>query len=353
MRTGFFDWTETNITLYIFDKQGSRAGLIESFSSPLDGELTLPLLTSLIKTGIENIYLSIPLSFLTLREQSFPFSDRDKIRETISYELEGVLLGNVNDYSIDHIVMESSENGSKVLAVCLEKAKLREIIDIFSSAGIEPRIITSLDLRLSGGAGEKLLEEPVSDKEARAQAAAEELINPSIDLRQDELSYQGDIERFRKKLRLTVVLVIILLAFLGANSMLRLITLNKEHKLLEDRITAVYRRVFPEDKKIIDVERQFKGNMKLLMKKKAALAGIPLLDILRSIAAIKNSGITLYEFSEDGMNLMIKGAAGSFEEVEALKNSLSTEFKGVKVMDSGTSADKKISFTIIMQEKAV
>ncbi len=354
MKTAFFDWTDREINLYIFDdKRGEEAGLIESLSSPLDGELTPSVLTSLIKNGIENIYLSIPLSFLALREHDFPFSDRDKIRDTLAYELEGLLLGSVNDYSIDHIVMNHSGNGGRVLAVCIEKAKLREIIDMFSSAGVEPRVVTSLDLRLAGGAVENILEESVTGMEARAGAAGEELSNPTINLRRDELSYQGDIERFRKKLRLSAVLVIILLALLGAASMIRLMSLEKEHKMLRERINAVYRSVFPEDKKIIDAGRQFRGNMNLLMKKKEALAGIPLLDILRSIADLKGSGITLYELSADGTNLMVKGTAGSFEEVEAFKNSLSAEFKGVRVMDSGTSEDKKISFTIIMQEKSV
>ncbi|NOZ70089.1 MAG: hypothetical protein GXP46_12810, partial [Deferribacteres bacterium] len=211
MKTGFFDWTDREINLYVFDRRGGEARLVESLSSPLDGELTPSVLTSLIKNSIEDIYLSIPLSFLALREQDFPFSDRDKIRDTLAYELEGLLLGSVSDYSIDHMVTDSSENGSRVLAVCIEKARLREIIDMFSSAGVEPRVVTSLDLRLSGGAGENLLEGPVADREARAGAAGEELINPSVNLRRDELSYQGDIERFRKKLRLTAVLVIILL----------------------------------------------------------------------------------------------------------------------------------------------
>lgn len=353
MKTGFFDWTDREINLYIFDRRGGEARLVDTLSSPLDGELTPSLPASLVKNGIEDVYLSIPLSLLALREQDFPFSDRDKIRDTLAYELEGLLLGSVSDYSIDHIVTDSSESGSRVLAVCVEKARLRGIIDMFASAGVEPRVVTSLDLRLSGGRGEDLLDEPVAGREARAGAAGQELLNPSVNLRRDELSYQGDIEKFRKKLRLTAVLVIILLALLGAGSMLRLVSLDKEHAMLQERITAVYRRVFPEDKKIIDAARQFKGNMNLLMKKKDALAGIPLLDILRSIADIKESGITLYELTAEGTNLMIKGTAGSFEEVEAFRNSLSAEFKGVKVVDSGTSADKKISFTIIMQEKSV
>ncbi len=353
MSTVFIDWTEISLNIYVFDKQGGQYKMSDSRSVDIEGELKPESLNSLIKTGIDNIHLSIPSNLLTLREQSFPFSDKDKIKETISYKLQGILLGDTDDYSIDHIVIESDEIGSKVLAVCLEKIKLQEIIDMFSSAGLEPKVITSLDLRLSEGKGENLFGETTSDKEIRAEVACDEILNPSINLRQDELAYTGDIEKFKKSLRLTAILALILLIVLGAISTLRLITLNNEHKLLTNGMQGIYRQVFPEDKKIIDVERQLKGNINMLMKKKAALGGIPVLDMLRDIAVHKNNNITLYEFNADEKNVLIKGTAKSFEDVESLKKNLASAFYNVKVISSDASADKKINFTIIMQEKPV
>ncbi len=90
------------------------------------------------------------------------------------------------------------------------------------------------------------------------------------------------------------------------------------------------------------------------MEKKTVLGGIPVLDILRTIAVNKNNdNITLYEFSADGKNILIKGIATSFEDVESLKKNLASAFHKVKVMSSDATADKKINFTIIMQEKTV
>jgi type II secretory pathway component PulL len=351
LKTGFIDWTENNLHFYLLDKQGGQIRILDSHSVPIDEELNPSLLTSFIKVKTDEIYLSLPLDLLTLREISFPFSDRSKISNTISYELEGILIGNTNDYSIDHIVIESTDGSSKVLAACIEKKKLQEIIGMLSALDLEPKVITSLDLQLSGGDSNKLFDEAVSDKESRAAAALQELLNPSINLRQDELFYQGDIERLKKKLRLTAVLSIIILIILSTSSGLSFINLNKEQKSLNNKIESIYRGVFPEDKKIVDVGRQFKGKMNTLIKKKEALAGIPVLDILRNIAVKKDRKITLHGFNSDGKNLIIKGAAKSFEDVESFKNTLATEFKGVKVMDSETSADKQIIFSIIMQEK--
>lgn len=352
MKTGFIDWTEKNLYFYLFEKQGGQIRVIDSHSRQIEQYPDPSLLTSLVQVKPDEIYLSLPVNIITLRELSFPFSERDKISDTLSYELEGILLGNINDYAVDHIVIESVDDSSKVLAACLEKTKLKEIISMFSAIGLEPKVITSLDLRISGGKSDKLFDDSVSDEESRSAAAIQELLAPSVNFRQDELFYQGDIERLKKKLRFTTVLSIILLIILSTSSVLSYIHLNREQKFLTEKIKDIYLSVFPEDKKIFDVERQFRGKMNMLIEKKEALAGIAVLDILLNLAVHKDNKIMLGEFSADGKNLIIKGSAESFEDVESFKNTLASEFGDVKVMDSETSADGKIIFSIIMQEKA-
>jgi len=151
VRIGFIDWTEEDLHFYIFDKKGGQYILADTISIPLKNGINQDSLSSIAKSRADHIYLSVPVTALSLREVSFPFSDRNKINDTISYELEGILLGNIRDYSVDHVVTESSENGSKVLAVCLEKTKLREIIEIFASrAALATALIFLLSLILPG-----------------------------------------------------------------------------------------------------------------------------------------------------------------------------------------------------------
>jgi hypothetical protein len=114
MKTGFIDWTGSGLALYIFEKKGSGYTLTGKESIPLDAELNTSDLAPLVIAGIQNIHLSVPLDLLTLREQDFPFDDSDKISDTIAFELEGILLGSTDDYSIDHVVIESGSIGSKV-----------------------------------------------------------------------------------------------------------------------------------------------------------------------------------------------------------------------------------------------
>ncbi len=351
MKTGFIDWTDNALNFYIFAKRSGQYYLVDSASFPLEEELGTEALKSLPSAGCDSICLSVPLNFLTLREQTFPFSDKDKIRDTIPFELEGILLGSISDYVMDHIIIESYEAGSRVLAVCLEKSKLKKIIDIFSSADLEPKLVTSLDSRLCEGKSEALLEATISDPVVRAEVALQEISGPLINLRRNELAYMGDVVKFVGRLRLTAVLVLILMIVLAVNFTFTFMTQKKEYKLLSDEIEGFYRQVFPEDKKIIDADRQFKGNMNMLIKKKAALGGVPALDIMKDIAEQNIKNVTLHEFDADGKNIIIKGTANSFEDVEALKNNIAAFYKEVKVTDSGATADKKINFTIVMQEK--
>lgn len=351
MKTGFIDWTENTLNFYAFEKRAGQYYLVDSTSFPLEEEPGLETLKSLPSAGCDNICLSVPLNLLTLREQTFPFSDKDKIRDTISFELEGIVLGSISDYVMDHVIIESYEVGSMVLAVCIEKSKLKKIIDMFSSADLEPKLITSLDARLCEGKSEVLLEATISDPAVRAEAARQDLSDPLINLRRNDLAYMGDVTKFVGRLRLTAVLVLILMIVLAVNFTFTFMSQKKEYKLLSEEIEGVFRQVFPEDKKIIDAERQFKGNMNMLIKKKAALGGVPVLDIMKNIAEQNIKNVTLHEFNADGKNIIIKGTANSFEDVEALKNNIAAFYKEVKVTDSGATADKKINFTIVMQEK--
>ena len=347
----FIDWMEKDLNIYEFAKSGDHYELVDTSSVSMEDGLTSSLLESLFEEKPDNLYLSLPLSLLTIREQSFPFSDKEKIKDTIAYELEGTLLDSVDSYSIGHIIIETIEDSSKVMAVCLEKSELHEIIGTFSAAALDPKVITSIDLWLYGGKGEDFLGKPISDRSVRAETARKELGSPSINLRLDELSYTGDIEKLKKGLRKTAALLLVFLILIGVFSTIRLMTAKNENKELSGQMQALYRKVFPREKKVIDVGRQFKGKYNTLMKKKEALAGISVLDILLEVALKNDRSATLNELKADGKNIIMKGTAGSFEDVDSIKDSFAKSFSKVKVTDSSSGADKKIDFTMQMLEK--
>jgi len=347
----FIDWMDKDLNVYEFTKTGTDYELADTRSVPIEVDLTSSLLDSLFEEKPDNLYLSLPLALLTLREQSFPFSDKEKIKDTIAYELEGTLLESIDSYSIDHVVTESFDDSSKVMAVCLEKTKLQEILGTFSAAGLDPKVITSIDLWLYGGKGEDFLGKPMSDKSVRAETARKELDSPSINLRQDELAYTGDLEKLKKGLRVTAGLLLVLLVLIGTFTTMNLMAAKKENVELSGQMQALYREVFPKEKKVIDVGRQFKGKYNTLKKKKEALAGISMLDNLLEVALNNNRAATIHELSADGKNIIIKGTAGSFEDVESIKNKFAKSFSKVKVTESSSGSDKKVAFTMQMLEK--
>jgi type II secretory pathway component PulL len=351
--TGFIDWTEEKLSLYVFERKGSQYIYKDTVSVPLEQELSQSSLSELIKPNIDKIYLSIPVTLLSLRELNFPFSDTAKIKETLPYELEGIILGNTGDYVFDHCIIESSGDSSRVLAACIERTRLKEIIDLLESVGLDPAGITSLDLRLLRNNIEDLVENPSFDDNTRREAAGEELAHPTINLRQDTLSYTGDINRLRKSLRITGSLLLILLLVLCSYATLRYVFLKKENLFLTQRTTSIYRSVFPEETRIVDAERQFSGKLNSLKSKKNTLISIPVLDILLEIARMDDEKIILNEFKADKNSILIKGIAITFEDVDAFKNMLSATFSDVKVIDSKSSSDKKIGFSITMREKSL
>ncbi|MBI4826900.1 MAG: hypothetical protein HY807_10860 [Nitrospirae bacterium] len=352
MKIGFADWTGEELHLYTFQKKGSSLILENTRSIPVQGELEQSALASLKTSGMSYLYLSLPASFLSLRELEFPFADEKKISDTIAYELEGLLLGDTSGYCIDHIVTSSSDTGSKVLAVCMEKTRLDAIIRTFTAAGLEPKVITSLDMRISGNDYDRILQGETQDEEIRANAAKEELVHPSINIRRGELSFTGDIERFVRISNLSALLILLLLIISGVNLTLKYKLLCREHNMLLSQVEGAFRSAFPEDTKVVDITRQFTSNVNILKNKKAMLAGIAPLDMLGRITDITNDLATLDEIRADGDNIVIKGIVPAFKDVEALKNSLSASFNNVSVTDSTSTTGDKISFTIVMKEKA-
>jgi type II secretory pathway component PulL len=367
MKTGLIDLMDNELILYIVEKDGSGYRIIDTTSVPLDGKPIEHALSDLSGIYLDHVYLSIPLSMLSLRELEFPFSDRKKIAEIIKFEIDGLLFGNANDYIIEHLITHLSEDRCKVLAVCIEKKRLEEIIKTFSSAGLEPRTITSLDVCLLnvneyGKASLSINEIPGPGDEKRTEMALNELKKTTINLRQGEFRYRGDIENIGKKFRLVIIFCTVLLLTFATGNLINLERIKNENETLSKMMYEIYHDAFPDDKKIIDPLRQFRGRVNQIMKKRKVFGGTSPIDILRNIADIsdlsdhrseKKGSIKLNEFKSENDSILIKGVADTFEGVEILRNKLVSYYDEVKVLDSELSHNKKVDFTIMMKVREI
>jgi len=345
-KLGFIDWMEGKLNFCIFEKKGSQHTLIDTKSVLFEGELNQSHLKPFLGGNIEYVYLSIPASHLSLRRLKLPFSDKEKIKDTLLFELEGILLGDVKGYSFDYLVSGSTGNGSEVLAACIEKTRLKDIISIFSSVGLEPAIVTSIELQFLRYAETV----PELSVEKREEAVRNELANPTINLRKEELAYKGDIERISKSMRLTAALIFVLMLIFSSVAAIKLMFLKRENNSIKNQIRIIYQNEFSKET-IVEPVRQVKGHLNSMKEKEAILIGMPVLDTLLNIANLKNKDITLNELSIKKEGILIKGIAQSFENVDEFKNTLASSFIEVKVTDSRTLPDKKIIFSIIAKER--
>ena len=176
--------------------------------------------------GIEDAFLSLPVSMLNFRVLELPFSGRERIREVLPFELEGMMLGGTDKALIDGIVVGKTEGKYKVLAVYIEKSIIRDLLGKLNSCGVDPAFITSLELgkivkEFSPG---NLLSLPSMDEKERIALAQEEMRYPSVNLRREEFAYTRDIEKTRKSLRSTAVLAIFVCIAVSANLLFQIVT---------------------------------------------------------------------------------------------------------------------------------
>jgi len=339
---------EDHLYLYTVEKAKDDYHHVDTTRISLHDKTLKDALSNLQIKRTNNIYLSLPLSLLSLRELKFPFSERKKIDETIRFEIEGKLLGNVTDYIIDHTITGISGDDCTVLAVCIEKKRLKEIIDTFSDAGIEPEVITSLDLHQIDSF---LQSKPVIEEERRIEIVLNEIRKPTINLRKEEFQYSGDVEGLKKTFRLALIFLTVLFFIYGTDNLAVYKRVSEKNGLLMKEIKEIYLETFPEEKKVIDPLRQFKGKANQLIKKKEIFGSTSSLDILMEVTKLINRAVRLNELKYEDNTIIIKGDAKRFEDVEIIKNRLSSQYDDVRVINSTSSADGKINFTITMKER--
>ncbi|GAB4542073.1 MAG: hypothetical protein Fur0020_11550 [Thermodesulfovibrionia bacterium] len=355
MKMGLFSIRGDSISLYIAKRTRDEYKHIDTITASLDGKTIEDTISGFQGKGVNNIYLSLPLDMLSIRELKFPFSDRKKIDETITFELDGLLLGNVSDYVIDHLITQRGEEGCNVLAVCIEKIRLKEMIDIFSRAGLEPMVITSLGLQQMVWQSHNDIDayihgQPYNEDRER-DMALNELKKPTINLRRGEFGYRGNIEMIKRTARRVLILGIILLLIYGTGNLARYNRIKRDNSILMKAINGIYLKTFPEEKRLIDPLRQFKGRINQLIKKRDVFGSTSPIEILRDIAELMDNEIRLNEFKYEAGGVIIKGTSKRFETVESFRDRLSSHYDDVKVLDSNLSADNMVNFTIMMKER--
>jgi type IV pilus assembly protein PilM len=93
---------------------------------------------------VDQIRASIPASIVTFKELQMPFTDSEKIRMVIDYEIESMLPFSPSEAVIDFITTKKipDQGASQVFVAAVRNQDLESFLDIYKQAGIEPSHIT-------------------------------------------------------------------------------------------------------------------------------------------------------------------------------------------------------------------
>ena len=347
----FIDMKEGQLSTYLFEVRAGKYELRESKRYPVSGRYDFSL--DAVPEGIENVYLSLPLAFLNFRVIDLPFPDNERIREILPFELDGMILGGSKNVVIDSIVVGSSDGKYQVLAVYLEKSVLRKILERFKTFGVEPVFVTSLGLRpvLKDFALTNLLSPATPGEEDSIALATGEMKHPTINLRRDEFSYTRDIERTRKSLRVTAVLLVLMALVMTGALVLRIVSSHAEIISIKNEMRKQYQEVFPDEKNIVNELYQLKSHLKELKGKEDVFIGADPLGVLFKLSQIDRQGAVINEIATDRTNITIKGEAQSLSVIQQLQSKLKDVFDDLSISDSRSSAQGRMLFTITAREK--
>jgi type II secretory pathway component PulL len=345
-RICFLDSRESELGKYVFEVKADRYDIREQEAFRLADAHDFP--DEAHSENAERYYLSLPVSVLNFRLLDLPFSDKERVREVLPFELDGMVLGGSEGLIFDAVVVGRTESAYRVLAVYIEKHRLRAILEKLYALGIDPVCITSLELRfaLKEFALSKLVPPLSIPGEERIALAAEEIKDPTINLRRNEFSYTRDEERRRKSLKVTATLVAMIVLILAANIVFKIVTSGQEITSLRNEIRKSYLELFPADKNIVNELLQVKSHLKELRNREQVIIGVKPLDVLAELSRVKREDGRFHEVTIEDEKITLRGEAGSLSAVQRLQEKLKEHFLDVSISDSKGSVQGKTLFTI-------
>lgn len=355
-----------------FDPAGGGSGAVYLFDGgkqAKNGRPAIPVIPFRITEGglkleaplpadISDIWLGLPASMLGFRPVTFPFADMEKIRQTLPFELEGLILQGPEEVILEVMPIDGGDDQQKqkqkqkVLAVYAVKKELKALIESLKTAGAEPSVITSVDLaRAKAGADLKdaLIEAPLTDEPARmALAEAEFSAGPTVNFRRGELEFTRKKEEASRRLRTTFTLAALLLLAFAIKSAVGLYFIHRQTGAIEDRIGRSYSEIFPglriQNTQVALMELE--AGLASLRREGSEVGGLPALDRLMALSAHRAGGVVISEISMDTKGTIIKGRAGSLGDITAEKNALEQGGASVAVIETRNAPDNKVLFTM-------
>lgn len=305
---------------------------------------------------IEEFYLSLPLSMLSFRILNLPFWDKKRITEIIPFELQGLIMENVDDIVFDSICLGKEDSGFNVLVVYIEKSRFDSILGDLSNAGIDPVIAGSIEI----GYILKETTDPVqiterlidyADRsdikfEEKMDFISEELENPTVNLRTGAFEFKGDAEKLSRAFKVMTFLLIVIAIIINLDISFRILRDRKDITLIRKEMKRSYSELFPSEKKITDELYQLKAHLKEVKEKRDLIGGVQVTELLLKLSQMRPRGIVFHEIGVSTEGLSLKGEAASMDEINNLKTVLFRITQEINASDIKPLAGGRLGFTV-------
>lgn len=350
-RMAFFDLREEELFIYIMERSGNTYRLKDIISSHVREGYLFDIGRTF--EDIEESFLSLPLSLLSFRILELPFSDMEKIRDVLPFELDGLILGGSERIVFDLHPLGETNGKYKTLVIYLMKDTLGMILDRFKTAKVDPRMVTSIELASvydSFGSEEEipnllLNPKPIAD-ENRMDVAIKEIAHPTLNLRRGEFSYTVDSEKTKRSLKLTAILVACLGLVFLSDTTLKSLSTKRGISSVKDEMRKTYLGVFPNEKRITNELYQMKAHLKELKEKERLFIGISPLHFLLDLTSVSEPGTSFTEITIDKERIVLKGECPSLSHVQRVKKSLERFLMDVNISDTKAFSQDRTLFTI-------
>jgi len=286
----------------------------------------------LLKTLDRNrdLRLYIGNDAFSMRKTVLPDFDRDKMKEILPFEMEGLFLSPSSALVFDFYPLRPGEKGTECLVFALKKETAEKYIAPFVKAGLN---IVSLSPAWDDRLSEYGLNEGVFYKTALNLVpeglTGEKKKRKAMDVYQTAFIYA----------------IAVLLVFMTGLSFRYYLILKKEAGIKKE-VSAAYAGLFPGQKMPPDLFYGVQSKLVELKQNFRVFKGIEVLGILKSVSESSREGVRVKEINMDGNKTTLKGEGPDYSAVEQFRSNLKKSFGNVQLLETRNMPEGKSGFAI-------
>jgi len=140
------DISEEQLTAVVVEQKAGQRKIVSYAAEPLDGfyQFKDKISSLLDRVNWErcSCVVGLTLGLGSLRNIALPFQDRKSINQTLSFELEDLLITPLDEQIIEYDIVDREKTGSKLLIAGVEKETLGGYLQDLKSLGCLPKTVT-------------------------------------------------------------------------------------------------------------------------------------------------------------------------------------------------------------------